>query len=88
MFSFLAVAEAAAERPRLVDQNRLAAPAIRAGVMRSVGPVMLSAATTSPRGAADRRGDRREPRLELVDRGRVLVTPDDLELGRETVAGR
>ncbi len=49
VFSLLAVAEAPAERPRLVDQDRLQLRGSAAGVIRSVGPVMLSAATTSPR---------------------------------------
>ncbi len=44
---------------------------------------MLSAATTSPAGAANRRRDRRQPRLELVDRGRELLAPDDVELGSQ-----
>ena len=48
MFSGVGVAEAAAElRPASAIRIGFSS-AIRAGVMRIVGPVMLSAATTSP----------------------------------------
>ena len=55
------------------------------GVRRSVGPEM-GARRRRRRRVEDRRGERGEPELELVDGGRVAVAADGRELGGERVA--